>query len=170
MIEKVSYRKDRRSVPLSRIMQNYLNFISNIILDNSDIVKDKSEQNSYLYFVSIRLPSISLESYVEYLLCSGIVIIENIDGLCVHSLIFLQRLLKCDIRFDLYTCHRFVLTSLLLASKIYEDDYCVNLYWAKIGGVSLSNLNHMELEFVKFVSFNLFVSKELFLSLIKCLL
>ena len=54
------------------------------------------------------------------------------------------------------------MTSVLLAIKYHEDEYYSNEYYAKVGGVSLKELNNLEKEFLQLIDFSLFVDKRLF--------
>ena len=55
--------------------------------------------------------------------------------------------------------HRILLISLVLAAKLYDDEYYENKYYAKIGGISNKDINKMELEFTEKIEFNLFVGE-----------
>ena len=46
--------------------------------------------------------------------------------------------------------------------KFLEDKYYKNEYYAKVGGVSLKELNCLEVEFLYLIDFNLFINEELF--------
>lgn len=50
------------------------------------------------------------------------------------------------LRIDAFSIHRFIITSICLASKAMGDYYYSNLYYAKIGGVSNLELNGLELD------------------------
>ena len=45
----------------------------------------------------------------------------------------------------------------MLAVKFFDDHYFPNSYYAKIGGVSTNEINLLEVEFLRFVSFSLYV-------------
>lgn len=51
------------------------------------------------------------------------------------------------------TVHRLVISSVLIAVKMTDDRYYNNAFFAKIGGVALSELNVMELEMLKLLDF-----------------
>ena len=53
--------------------------------------------------------------------------------------------------------HRLLITSIMLASKFFDDVYYNNAYYARVGGISNSELNSLEMEFLKMSSFALFV-------------
>ena len=50
-----------------------------------------------------------------------------------------------------------VLSSVLIAIKYNEDDYYSNLYYSKVGGISNSELNTLEYEFLKLIYFKLWI-------------
>lgn len=52
--------------------------------------------------------------------------------------------------------------SIIIAVKFFEDKYYKNEYYAKVGGISLKELNFLEIEFLKLIDFNLFISSEVF--------
>ena len=58
--------------------------------------------------------------------------------------------------------HRILITSVLISTKVFDDEFYKNAYYAKLGGVSTSELNSLELEFLSLVNFNLFVTTEVF--------
>ncbi|KAK9469993.1 cyclin-domain-containing protein [Dipodascopsis tothii] len=46
------------------------------------------------------------------------------------------------------TVHRFLITAATVASKGLCDSFCTNTHYAKVGGISLPELNFLELEFL----------------------
>jgi hypothetical protein len=51
---------------------------------------------------------------------------------------------------------------MLLAIKYNEDDYYSNEFYAKVGGISLGEINVLEAECCKILDFRLFVEDEMF--------
>lgn len=48
--------------------------------------------------------------------------------------------------------------SILIAIKFFDDTFCTNSYYARIGGIQTKEMNHLEMEFLKGVNFSLLVS------------
>ena len=48
----------------------------------------------------------------------------------------------------------------MIASKFMDDVFYSNEYWAKIGGVSNSELNRLELEMLDRLAYNLFLGRD----------
>jgi len=63
---------------------------------------------------------------------------------------------------DEESCHMLVLTSLVAALKYHDDDWTPypNSFYAKMGGVSLEELNEMEKRFCKAVDWQFHVWPE----------
>ena len=58
--------------------------------------------------------------------------------------------------------HRVVITAVLLAAKFFDDAYYNNAYYAKIGGVLVSEMNGLEVDFLFRINFSLHVTPEVF--------
>jgi hypothetical protein len=56
------------------------------------------------------------------------------------------------------TCHRFLITAIVVASKGYCDVCCTNTLYAKVGGISVAELNALEREFLRAIDWRLTVS------------
>jgi Cyclin. len=51
----------------------------------------------------------------------------------------------------------------MLAAKFFDDHYYNNEYYAKVGGISNKEINILEVEFLNYINFNLYVDPILFL-------
>lgn len=102
-------------------------------------------------------PAISLMSYLkrihQYANCSStcfIVSLIYIDRLCQHSYLSLSIL----------NIHRIVITAVCLAAKFHDDFYYPNQFYSQVGGISLAELNMLEIEFLFGINFGLFVDRD----------
>lgn len=50
----------------------------------------------------------------------------------------------------------------MIAIKYYDDDYYKNEYYAKVGGLTLKEINQLEMEFLELINYELFINKEVF--------
>lgn len=80
------------------------------------------------------------------------------------SLVYGERILQKhkDFTISQSNVHRFVLTSVLVGSKILDDFYCRNMYYAMAGGLSKADLNGLELKLCDLLDFELNVQPEEF--------
>jgi hypothetical protein len=58
--------------------------------------------------------------------------------------------------------HRVVITAILLAAKFFDDAYYNNAYYSKVGGVLVSEMNGLEVDFLFRINFSLHVQPEVF--------
>ena len=54
------------------------------------------------------------------------------------------------------------MTAILLSIKYNEDDFYSNAYYAKVGGISLQEINNLESEFLSLIKFNLWIDFEIY--------
>lgn len=126
---------------------------------NQKTSKDLVEKQKKLSFFSKNPASVSLTSYVERILkythieeSTLIIALIYIDRLCEK-----QNLILTD-----NNIHRIVFCAIVLAIKYNEDDYYSNSYYSKVGGVTVSELNTFEIEFVKMIKYNCFIKSDVF--------
>jgi len=58
------------------------------------------------------------------------------------------------------TCHRFVITSIAVSSKGLCDAFCPNNLYARVGGISVTELNVLEREFLSMIDWRLTCTRE----------
>lgn len=138
-----------------------LNIVKTISTLISDIVNENKEELKSLdihisVFNSKKPLSISINNYIEriYKYC------KIDESTLTITLIYIDRL--CDIT-ELHNdvnVHRIVLVTVLIAIKYNENDYYSNDYYAKVGGITLNEINYLEYECIKLLSFQLFVEED----------
>ncbi|KAH3765958.1 cyclin, N-terminal domain protein [Pelomyxa schiedti] len=112
-------------------------------------------------FDAIRVPGITLEAYVKRL--------EVFSG-CSRStllaaMVFIDRILERNPTFFLTerNAHRLLLSCLVTALKFYEDNFYSNKFYARVGGVSMLEMNTLEVALLKMIQFDLYITPEQFL-------
>jgi len=60
--------------------------------------------------------------------------------------------------FTSLTCHRFIISAITASSKGLCDAFCTNQLYAKVGGISVLELNTLEREFLSVIDWRLMVS------------
>ncbi|EPT27385.1 cyclin, N-terminal domain-containing protein [Toxoplasma gondii ME49] len=113
-------------------------------------------------FHSSTEPSIGVREYVDRLArffrCSS----ESF----ILALIYIDRLVRRRPGFTLNSLnvHRLFITALTVAAKFFDDTYYSNSFYAKVGGLSLKELNRLEVTLVLLLDFRLHVMPHEFLS------
>lgn len=117
-------------------------------------------------FFSVSKAECSVAWYIERLLthlrCS------NTAMIC--AMIYIERIQEKHQRLTIsaYTMHRLFITSLMIAAKIFDDPIYLNSYYARVGGIpSLTEMNQLEIEFLKRLDYETFVSAEKFEDMVK---
>ena len=93
-----------------------------------------------------------IKKYTKVEKSTLIMILIYADRMCTNSGIILNP----------YNIHRIILGCLLLAIKYNEDIYFTNAHYAKVGGISLQELNFLENSSFKLLDFNLYISDEIY--------
>jgi hypothetical protein len=141
-----------------KIIENISDLLCHICNENTN--KYNNEKNNRLekYFLSIN-PSISVKDYLERLYKYTKINSSTI----VMILIYIDRLCNINkLKLTYSIIHKLILSSMVVAIKYNEDKYYPMKFYAKLGGISLLELNFLELYFISLINFNLFIKKELF--------
>ncbi|XP_020249144.1 cyclin-U2-1-like [Asparagus officinalis] len=82
----------------------------------------------------------------------------------VVAYVYMDRLCQLNrgLRITLGNVHRLLVTSIMVASKFVEDLNYRNSYFAKVGGLSVTELNGLEVNFLFMMGFKLHVSVSVF--------
>ena len=139
-----------------------LSIIADLLTDICEESTTNKDTNGPIIkpFISKKIPSVSIKSYLDRL--AKYSKIENNTLLLI--LIYIDKV--CDInkiRLNYFNIHKMILASMLIAIKYNEDDYYSNSFYAKVGGVTKSEIDVLEYEFLVLIDFNLYVSDDLFL-------
>ncbi|CCE62265.1 hypothetical protein TPHA_0C01090 [Tetrapisispora phaffii CBS 4417] len=61
---------------------------------------------------------------------------------------------------DSFNIHRLIITAVTVSTKFFSDLFYSNSRYARVGGISLQELNHLELQFLILCDFQLMISVE----------
>lgn len=150
------------SIKLMNLLSEQVACVLESILENTGLIQVPRIRScgSFRCFNSMRVPEISIGDYFlrfqRYAKCS--------DSCYVLAFIYLDRLLQNfpDFKLTRLTVHRLLLATIVLAIKYLEDYYSDNIAYAKIGGVSLTELNSLESNVLLLLHYNLYVDSSLY--------
>lgn len=118
--------------------------------------------SSFTCFQARSIPSISIYAYLtrilKYCPCA--------NECFLALLVYFDRMAKTSstrvngLRIDSFNIHRLIISGVMVASKLFSDVFFTNTRYAKVGGLPVSELNILELEFLSLNDFALFVSLE----------
>jgi len=131
--------------------------LSQIVMRNDKLALNPSQVT---IFHALQRPTIGVAKYLErilkYAYCS--------NECFILALIYIDRLIQRNPQFVITSLnvHRLLVTSIMMAAKFFDDTYCNNAYYAKVGGVPCNEMNSLELEFLFLINFSLHVTPECF--------
>ena len=103
-------------------------------------------------------PAISIHDYL-----ARIVKYASLESACLLMLlVYIDRMCDKHPEFCIssLTVHRFIITACVVAAKSLCDSYCTNTHYSKVGGLSVQELNLLELEFLFMIEWDLPCSHE----------
>lgn len=106
------------------------------------------------------IPDLSIYAYLNHIMLSGLCSKECF----IIALIYSDRLLKLHTDFVISrrNVHRLLLICTMVASKMLDDFYCRNMYYAVAGGLASRKINELELKLCHLLKFDLHVDSKRF--------
>ncbi|KAG0168330.1 hypothetical protein DFQ28_003326 [Apophysomyces sp. BC1034] len=120
-----------------------------------------SQSSPYTCFHARSIPNISIHAYLtrilKYCPCA--------NECFLALLVYFDRMSKSSstrpsLRIDSFNIHRLIIAGVVIASKLFSDIFFTNTRYAKVGGLPASELNILELEFLRLNDYALFVGQE----------
>jgi len=111
-------------------------------------------------FHAKKLPTITIHDYMgrlqQFSCCS--------EACFVLAFIYIDRVLQKNPSFPLGSLciHRLILACLMIAIKFNDDIYYDNAFYAKIGGISVNEMNILEISLLSLTQFDLYVKDQVF--------
>ena len=138
---------------LDNLTEKYNTLINQYNLYNTE--KNISYITQLSYFNSKDIPKISIKDYLirikRYSKCT--------NECLISSYIHLNYLInKKELILTYFNIHRLLLISIMVCTKFYEDEYYDNKMWSSIGGISLSELNTLEIVYCQLIEYKLYIS------------
>ncbi|KAJ1832784.1 Pho80p cyclin [Coemansia sp. RSA 2711] len=103
-------------------------------------------------------PNISVADYMH-----RVAKYASLEPACLLiMLIYVDRICQRNPTFTVssLTVHRFIITAAVVACKTLCDAYCTNAHYAKVGGVSMRELNSLEVEILRMMGWRLVATQE----------
>ncbi|KAI8622731.1 cyclin-domain-containing protein [Chytriomyces sp. MP71] len=142
--------------PVEAIMTMIIEMLDRLTSHNDNIPLSHANLTR---FHSRAIPGISVADYVR-----RIVKYASIEkAVVLLVLVYIDRI--CDLHktftISSLTSHRFLISALTSGSKAVSDIYCTNTHFAKVGGITLQELNLLEVEFCTMINWRLACNHQL---------
>ncbi|KAF2075999.1 hypothetical protein CYY_002706 [Polysphondylium violaceum] len=138
------------------ILLDVLCTVINKLITNGDKIKNDRRE---FYPPNRKPPTIGIDAYLARLLkyspCS--------KECFVMSLVYIDRFLRqCDLIVNSMNIHRLVITSLLISTKYLDDIFYNNEFYSQVGGISLREMNSLEVCFLSMMDYTVNCSLDEF--------
>ncbi|SAM08749.1 hypothetical protein [Absidia glauca] len=129
--------------------------------NTNENVKNGSGSTNYTLFHARSIPSIDIYSYLSRILkycpCANecfLSLLVYFDRMSKNALALTGQ----PFTIDSYNIHRLIISGVMVSSKFFSDIFYTNTRYAKVGGLPVSELNRLELEFLQLNGYNISVS------------
>ena len=138
-----------------------INILSSLLTDicKENDISQITNNEKINPFISKIKNSITIKNYLKRL----VKYTQAESSTLIAMLIYIDRL--CEINnfiINSLNVYKIIFSSLVIAIKYNEEEYFGNKYLAKVGGLSLNEMNLLELIYLNLIDFNLYVSDEVF--------
>ena len=154
-----------------QISNNVIDIISEILDEivkesaSLDLLSFAEEENHSMTsvliqdFLSKKPPQISLNKYLKRFMKYS----KPEPSTLIISLIYIDKICEnSNLQLTIYNIHRLVFACLIVAIKYNEDDYYSNEYYAKVGGITLKELNILEYNILILLNFDVFIDEGIY--------
>ncbi|KAK6162695.1 hypothetical protein DH2020_002536 [Rehmannia glutinosa] len=144
------------------VMPKLINFLSSLlqrVAESNDLNRSIQPQKISV-FHGLTRPTISVQSYLERIFKYA-----NCSPSCyIVAYVYLDRFTQRQpaLPINTFNVHRLLITSVMVSAKFMDDMYYNNAYYAKVGGISTTEMNFLEVDFLFGLGFHLNVTPSTF--------
>ena len=140
---------------IADLLKDICNENNSIEVNNKNIEINKKIK----LFMLKKIPPISIKDYLLRLSKYSKISASTL----IFILIYIDRLCyKYKFKINYFNIYKFILASLVISVKYNEDDFFSSEFYAKLGGISKTEMNYLEYEFISMINFNLYIKEDLF--------
>jgi hypothetical protein len=149
-------KEKEREIPIKSIevISDLLNNICEENKNKREVLNMKIQP-----FTTVNIPSMPIKDYLLRL--SQFTRVN--ESTIILILIYIDRICKMNnFRLNFNNIYKLIICSMIIAIKYNEDNFYSSEVYAKLGGITVRELNYLEFQFLILIKFSLFVEKELF--------
>ncbi|KAI4301257.1 hypothetical protein L6164_034551 [Bauhinia variegata] len=149
----------KRVIGVPPVLSLLSTLLERTVQRNETLLEEKHVEDVVTLFHGLRAPTLSIPKYIDrifkYSGCS--------PSCFVVAHIYVDRFLQqSEVKLTSLNVHRLLITSIMIAAKFMDDAFFNNAYYAKVGGISTTELNRLEMNFLFSIDFRLQVSIDIF--------
>ena len=147
-------KDDFSLVKTIEIISDLLNYICEENKDKSEIIN-----KNIIPFMTKNIPSMSIKDYLLRLSQFT----KMSESTIIIILIYIDRISNINnFRLTYKNIYKLILSAMIVAIKYNEDLFYSSAIYAKLGGLSVSELNYLEFQFLILIKFSLFIENDLY--------
>ena len=147
-------KDDFSLVKTIEIISDLLNYICEENKDKSEIIN-----KNIIPFMTKNIPSMSIKDYLLRLSQFT----KMSESTIIIILIYIDRISNINnFRLTYKNIYKLILSAMVVAIKYNEDLFYSSAIYAKLGGLSVSELNYLEFQFLILIKFSLFIENDLY--------
>lgn len=160
MYRKLGLKETFKQSPGSpKVLSLLSSVLERCVEKNETLLENTQSKDVVTAFHGLRAPTLTIKEYIDrifkYSRCS--------PSCFVVAQIYMDRFIEGgNVNLTSLSVHRLLITSIMLAAKFIDDAFYNNAYYAKVGGVTTSELNRLEIKFLFGLDFRLHVSLRTF--------
>ncbi|KAL5799042.1 hypothetical protein ACOSQ2_003862 [Xanthoceras sorbifolium] len=144
------------------VMTKFITFFSSLLqrVAESNDINCRFQPQKISVFHGLTRPTITIQSYLERIFKYA-----NCSPSCfIVAYVYLDRFAQRQpsLPINSFNVHRLLITSVMVAAKFMDDMYYNNAYYAKVGGISTTEMNFLEVDFLFGLGFHLNVTTNTF--------
>ncbi|XP_059434058.1 cyclin-U4-1-like [Corylus avellana] len=144
------------------VMPKLIAFLSSLLqrVAESNDLNPRLQPQKISVFHGLTRPNISIQSYLERIFKYA-----NCSPSCfVVAYVYLDRFAQrqAALPINSFNVHRLLITSVMVAAKFMDDMFYNNAYYAKVGGISTTEMKFLEVDFLFGLGFRLNVTPTTF--------
>ena len=154
--DKIISNSNEEIIPIKtiEIISDLLNNICEGNKDKSQLVNIKIKP-----FMTTNIPTMPIKDYILRLSQFG----QINESTIILILIYIDRICKINnFHLNFRNIYKLIISSMIIAIKYNEDNFYSKEVYAKLGGVTMKELNYLEFQFLILIKFSLFVEKDLY--------
>ena len=149
-------KEKEREIPIKSIevISDLLNNICEENKNKREVLNMKIQP-----FTTVNIPSMPIKDYLLRL--SQFTRVN--ESTIILILIYIDRICKMNnFSLNFNNIYKLIICSMIIAIKYNEDNFYSSEVYAKLGGITVRELNYLEFQFLILIKFSLFVEKKLF--------
>ena len=130
------------------------------ILETIPIQKSSLRLSEISYFDSVYKPGIDVYDYLSNIH----IYVECSESCYILAFIYIDRLIQNNSSFKLtiMNIHKLFIATLVISIKYLDDAYLNNTDYSKIGGITLTELNTLEMKVLEMLDYCLYIDQKTF--------